>query len=276
MPERLEVEGYASTKHPLWALWGAMHQRCTNPNRNHFHRYGGRGIRVCEQWQDFRQFVAGVNECCGPRPSEKHTLDRIDNDGNYEPGNVKWSDPFEQGANTERTTLVEYKGEMISRPEAARRVGISHSALRRRMREWPEELWFKPLGYRHVSTADVSQKGRNTRLSNGELVTVEVDGKTMCLKQAAEAHGISYATVHSRRQDGWPEEDWFKPVGYVRCDRQDVSLKACIRNGCQMVEIDGELLTIGQACKRFGIGRGTAYGRIKMGWPESRWFEPVK
>jgi hypothetical protein len=73
-----------------------MIQRCRDPNAENYPKYGGRGIRVCSRWQkDFAAFLADV----GPKPSPRHTLDRIDNGGNYEPGNVRWATPKEQAAN---------------------------------------------------------------------------------------------------------------------------------------------------------------------------------
>lgn len=69
-----------------------MIQRCTNPKRESWHLYGGRGIKVCERWRIFKDFAFDM----GPRPSMKHTLDRMNPNGNYEPGNCRWATPKEQ------------------------------------------------------------------------------------------------------------------------------------------------------------------------------------
>jgi hypothetical protein len=69
-----------------------MRQRCTNPNQPHYPRYGGRGIHVCERWQDFANFIADMGE----PPDPAYTLERLDNDGDYEPGNVVWATRTEQ------------------------------------------------------------------------------------------------------------------------------------------------------------------------------------
>lgn len=76
--------------------WHKMKQRCLNPNDKRYHDYGGRGIKICEHWMDFDNFL----EDMGKKPSPKHTIDRIDVNGDYEPSNCRWSDDFEQQANT--------------------------------------------------------------------------------------------------------------------------------------------------------------------------------
>lgn len=80
-----------------YKIWNQMHQRCKNPKVTHYHRYGGRGISVCEKWNDFRNFLRDMGE----RP-EGMDLDRINNDGNYEPGNCRWISHKENCQNQSR------------------------------------------------------------------------------------------------------------------------------------------------------------------------------
>lgn len=75
--------------------WAGMKTRCSNPNHQAYKDYGGRGIRVCDRWLVFKNFLVDMGE----RPSKLHSLDRIDVNGNYEPSNVRWATPKEQVAN---------------------------------------------------------------------------------------------------------------------------------------------------------------------------------
>lgn len=84
---------------PTYTSWYAMWGRCNNPNDSRYEDYGGRGIQVCERWKRFQNFL----EDMGFRPDGK-TLDRKDVNGNYEPGNCRWSDSFEQAANKRKTS----------------------------------------------------------------------------------------------------------------------------------------------------------------------------
>ena len=87
------------SQRPEYYIWHGMLTRCYKPSSNGFHNYGGRGIKVCERWRTFANFFADMGE----RPSPKLTLDRINNDGDYEPGNCRWATWKEQYANKRRT-----------------------------------------------------------------------------------------------------------------------------------------------------------------------------
>lgn len=104
-----------------YAIWKTMKRRCLKTSDPKYPRYGGRGISVCERWTNsFPLFV----EDMGLRPSSDHSIDRINNDGNYEPGNCRWATRLEQSANRSTTKLIEYMGQQVSIAEAARIAGV--------------------------------------------------------------------------------------------------------------------------------------------------------
>jgi hypothetical protein len=121
----------------LHKVWITMKQRCSNPNGDEYHRYGGRGIRVCEEWLSFANFRdwAMANGYNPNAPRGTCTLDRIDNDGNYEPSNCRWVDMREQMKNRpKRGLFYEYNGESHTLYDWAKIMGTSHSLLRNRIR----------------------------------------------------------------------------------------------------------------------------------------------
>lgn len=93
---RAEKAVHNAARSPELRAWMHARTRTTNPNYVGWQHYGGRGIQMCREWlNDFRAFLAHI----GPKPSPEYWLDRIDNNGNYEPGNVRWATPKQQAAN---------------------------------------------------------------------------------------------------------------------------------------------------------------------------------
>lgn len=90
------MERHGMTESPEYEIWGSMKKRCNTPTATHYDNYGGRGIKVCDRWQ--HSFLA-FYEDMGARPTPLHSLDRINNDGNYEPNNCRWATKHEQAIN---------------------------------------------------------------------------------------------------------------------------------------------------------------------------------
>lgn len=128
--------------------WTNMRERCLNPNHHRYKRYGGRGILICERWNDFNMFLADMGE----RPTIKHSIERNDSDGNYEPTNCRWATNKEQSRNTTRTIYAEYQGKRWKLIELCESLGIPYSNVLGRYRAlgWPiEKALFEPIkGYK--------------------------------------------------------------------------------------------------------------------------------
>lgn len=115
---------------PEYNVWSAMKDRCLNPNCSHYKNYGGRGITVCDRWLRYANFIADM----GHRPSSKYTLERIDNDGNYEPQNCRWVTRGAQARNMRSNVLIEHNGKKQCLMDWSKETGISYFTLRSRIR----------------------------------------------------------------------------------------------------------------------------------------------
>jgi len=122
---------------PEYSTWSLMIQRCEDPSSDRYGYYGGRGISVCPKW---RTSFAAFLEDVGPKPSPAHSLDRIDPNGNYEPGNVRWATKKEQARNRRTNRLLTVNGETRCLSEWSEITGIPKTTLRLRLeRGWPPE-----------------------------------------------------------------------------------------------------------------------------------------
>lgn len=113
---------------PEYNVWASIKARCLNPNTANFADYGGRGIRLCEQWMDFSKFIADM----GPRP-DGCSIERRDNDGNYEPGNCFWATRTEQNRNTRRNRYLTHNGETRCITEWTELMGLKENTIRQRL-----------------------------------------------------------------------------------------------------------------------------------------------
>lgn len=138
-----------------YAVHQGMLKRCYNKNARYYHCWGGRGIKVCRRWRfgisgrsGFEVFYADMGEC----PSTRHSLDRIDNDGNYEPSNCRWATIREQSANRRTSVMLTVRGVTQTVEDWARSSGLRPNTIRSRLRlGWSplEAITHKPNSFRH-------------------------------------------------------------------------------------------------------------------------------
>lgn len=122
----------------LFNAWQAMIDRCQNPNHKSFNRYGGRGIKICEEWKDYVVFRSWALE---NGYSDELSIDRIDNNGNYEPSNCRWANWNEQNNNRSNNRILCYKGESHTVAEWSHITGIKSSTIYSRLYNgWCVEL----------------------------------------------------------------------------------------------------------------------------------------
>lgn len=113
-----------------YQTWSAMNQRCANPEHQAYASYGGRGIKVCKRWRNsFPNFL----EDMGPRPGKGYSLDRVDNDGDYEPANCRWTTQLDQMNNRRMNRRITFRGETMTVSQWAAKTGISKNTLSRRI-----------------------------------------------------------------------------------------------------------------------------------------------
>lgn len=118
---------HGKTYTKLWRTWAGAVNRCINPNSKSWGKYGGRGIKIHPDWLVFEKFAEDVGE----PPSSLHSIDRINNNGNYEPGNVRWATAKEQSSNRRSNRFVMVGGDRLTLTDAAAKLGVGKSTTRR-------------------------------------------------------------------------------------------------------------------------------------------------
>lgn len=129
--ERSTKHGFKTraNKHSIYDVWTNMRDRCNNPNNESYHRYGGRGIEVCERWNDFELFLKDM----GNKPKPYFTIERKNNNGNYEPGNCKWGNDYEQANNRSNNLKAKVFNIDKTAAQITKISGLSYSCVRDRI-----------------------------------------------------------------------------------------------------------------------------------------------
>lgn len=120
-----------------YRAWLKMMARCYDPKEDRYPLYGGRGIRVCDRWMEVPEGFHNFQADMGPAPSKKHTLERIDNDGNYEPTNCRWATWKEQAQNRRTNRHLTFNGETLTMAQWADRLGVDRRVIWKRLhKKW--------------------------------------------------------------------------------------------------------------------------------------------
>lgn len=136
------THGHSNPPSPEYRSWLSMRERCNRKADTHYKNYGGRGITICKRWHSFANFLADMGE----RP-DGMTLDRIDNDGNYERKNCRWATQIEQSRNRRTNIFLELHGRSQILKDWSIELGISSQTIHQRLkRGWTvEDALTKPL-----------------------------------------------------------------------------------------------------------------------------------
>ena len=188
----------------IYGIWADMKRRCLNPNKREYKWYGGRGITVCDEWQEFQPFYFWAIQ---NGYADNLTIERKDNDGNYGPGNCEWIPLGKQALNTTKNVRLTYDGRTMTMTEWSQEKGLGVSTLWNRLRNnWDLSLALEtPInGIRNGKAPDLFFRH---------------NGKDKSLKDWSRMLGVKYATLYRRIMVmGWsPEKALTEPVRRGSC-----------------------------------------------------------
>lgn len=186
MSDRRKKHGMTGT--PTYQSWYDMKRRCDLPSFRQYADYGGRGITYCREWKSFEAFLRDMGPC-----PEGMTLERIDNDGAYEPRNCRWASRRDQLRNTRQNRFVTYRGETKCVADWAEQFGFGRMTLLNRLdRGWTiEEAFETPVAR--------------------DKIRISLDGETKTALEWAGKTGISYGAIKSRFYRGWSPREILTP-----------------------------------------------------------------
>ena len=187
------IRRFGNRKHggrrtPEYAVWCDIKRRTSNPKASHWECYGGRGIRMCSRWSDsFEAFLADM----GPRPSSKHSIERKDNDGNYEPSNCEWATVDVQSRNRRNNHILDYQGKKWTLLDLSKAVGIHRETIRCRL--------MRGMSVDAAVSIPVMQTGIRRRLHPPDQVVV--DAASEGAERPAAPQNIRIGDAASSQED---------------------------------------------------------------------------
>ena len=219
---------HGMTKTPEYSTWISMKTRCYNKKFHAYKHYGGRGITVCDRWlKSFDNFY----EDMGPKPTPEHSIDRIDNNKGYSPGNCKWVTINEQANNRRNNHNITLDCTTKTISQWGDEIGINSSVISLRLRRgWD------------------SEKALTTPIKKERLITF--NNKTLTINEWSKETGIDVKNLYNRLKLGWPiEKVLTQPVRKER-----------------YITFNGKTQTLTEWAKEIGINVGTLDFRLRCGW----------
>jgi len=228
----------------LYGIWGIMKSRCGNPNTFAYDRYGGRGIAVCEEWNESRGFAAFKDWALANGYQDDLTIDRIDNDGNYTPENCRWVDMKTQANNRKSNVLITIDGRTQNKKQWADEIGVHKRTFDNRL----ESGWdFEKILTKKVNHHQYTPK-----------TPITFNNKTQTLTEWAEEIGITPQTLYGRLNTlGWSIET-------ALTNKRGIHSKS---NFIKPITFNNKTQTLTEWADEIGITPHTLYYRThRLGW----------
>jgi hypothetical protein len=179
---------------PEYGAWKGIKRRCFNPKARNYRDYGGRGITMCQRWRDsFAAFFADV----GPRPSADHSVERVNNDGHYEPDNVRWATQAEQSRNRRNNRFVEALGERLTVTDWCARLGVCDKTLLNRIKRFgAERAVLLPKPATQWSNAPRGEQQYAAKLTADAVIAIRKDSADGVPDSVlARRHGVTQGCI---------------------------------------------------------------------------------
>lgn len=174
-----------------YTAWCSIKARCYNPKNKRYPRYGARGIKLCDEWlNNFNKFLSDV----GKAPTAKHSIDRIDNNGHYEPKNVRWATYTQQARNRSNNNIITLDNITMTLQEWSQKYGISQSVVLGRIK-------------RGWAISDALTKPAIRNPNSKPRRELAFNGTTKTIAEWSRHTGIKRSTIEMRLRYGWSIED---------------------------------------------------------------------